>query len=108
RILFDGFELMSSDQHCIFIRLEVRHSNDHRFRVKRSGDAADPFSEPPDEEVAWVFFAAATFYLFHVLLLLQMRITNQGHRMDTDVVIDDELKSGESYAIVRQRTDSKS
>ena len=55
----------------------------------------DAFTEPPDEERASVLGPYPGSDVLDGLWALQIRIADQRHRMDADVVRDDELGSRE-------------
>jgi hypothetical protein len=100
-----GLELAAADEPRVLVGLEVGHAHDDRLRVEGGGDARDAFAQAADEEVARVFFAYPARDLARVLLALQLRVADERHRVDADVVVDDELKAREPHAVVRELRD---
>ena len=102
-ILFFWFELGAADQVGIFIGLEIRQPHDDGPRIKGSGDRTDPLRKLVDKEIGWLRVGLhqagnGGLCLFRCHLFRM----DERHRMDTDVLIDNELHSREPNAVVGQ------
>jgi len=66
-----------------------------------SGNTSHTLTKPSDKKLAWVFIADAGGNLRYGLLIFQVWIVGQSHRMDTNVVGNDELGASQSDAGIR-------
>ena len=100
RILFRGLEFLAAKQSRVLVRLEIAHAHDDRLGIERRGDARDAFAEAADEEAACVLGADPSGDRRHDRRILEMRVADQRHRMNADVIRDDELCPREPDALI--------
>ena len=98
-----GSNAITADQPRIFIGLEIRQTDDHGLGIERGGDDADAFRELLDEVVgrASVIANQPLNGLLRRRRCHLLRI-DQRHRMNADVLADDELHPRQTDPIVRQ------
>src|SRR4030095_5480731 len=86
---------------------EVRHSDDDRFRIKSGGDPADALGEGADKKFLRIFLENSIGYRLDILATFQIRVIHQRHRMNSDVIVDDELEPRQADAVVRETRDGE-
>ena len=87
----------------VFVGLEIRQADDHRLGIERGGDHAHAFRKLLDEVVGRAG-VVANQPLNGLLGLLRRHLLgiDQRHRMNADVLADDEFHARQADAIVRQ------
>ena len=103
RIVLSGFEVASTQEARVLVRLEVRHANDDRPRPERRGDGANPLGQALDEEVLTIGVVPRQLGEFgpdlRVAYLLGVQ---QSQGMSPDRFADDEFHTCEPHAVVRK------
>src|SRR5688500_8487605 len=98
RVLFLRLKLIASQETSILIRFEVTGANNDRLRIERRRYSSYAFAETTDEKLAWIFIGNTSCNLFCRVLILQVGVTRQGHRVNADVVGYDELSARQTNA----------
>ena len=108
RIGFFRLECAATDQARILVRLEVRKTNDHRLRIEGGSDRADPLRELLHKEIRGTSVTGDEFRddllrtgIGHLLGLYKR------HRMNPDVLADDEFHPCKADAVIRQHRCAK-
>src|SRR6185295_4648463 len=91
----------AAKQFGVLVGLEIAGADNNRFRIERSGDTADPFTETPHEELPRVLGPDCVRDLPDCRKIFEIREMTQRHRMNSDVVVDDELGAGQADAGIR-------
>ena len=90
-------ELPAADQVGIFVGLEVAHPHDDRLRPLRRGDLGDAPRQVVDEIARLGLVTPGQGRdLGADLVIAEILVVNEGHRVDLDVVADDELHPRET------------
>ena len=97
------FEYRAADQACVFVRLEVRCTDNHRARVEGRGDGADTLRQLLDKEVgpAWIVRRQFVDLLLRFFVFKPVR-AGQRHRVRLDVFSDDKLHAREADSVAGQ------
>lgn len=99
RVLLVGLEPPPADEPGVLVGLEVAHPYDHRVRPAGGGDTGDAVGQPFDEVAGQVVVAPGELGDPAAVVLVGTLRVHQGHRVDLDVVVDDELHPGQADAV---------
>ena len=103
RIFFHGFVVDAADELAVFVALEVGETNDDLLRIEGGGNGRHAFGDLAFVEGLGGGIARGEAFNGVAEFARNVRVLEHDLRMDADVVVDDELKTGKTHALVRDR-----
>src|SRR5664280_2396510 len=101
RVLFFRLEALAAQEPRVFVGLEVGKPDNHRLGIERRPDHADAFGQLLDKVIRRPRVVANELKDFLPRLCrVDLLRTDQRHRMDLDVLADDEFHPRQADAIV--------
>jgi len=95
------FEEFATDQVRVLVSLEVRKTQDDRFRIKGGGDGADAMGQLVHKKLNLVIVSSRNLVDLDADIVWQRTISGEGQRMDLHPVGKDELHARQPHAVVR-------
>ena len=103
RIFFLRLERIAAEQRRVFIGLEIRQADDDGFWIERGSDQSHALRQLLDEEVGRTgIIVHQTFNSLACRRRCHLLRIGERHRMNPDVLTDDELHSSQADTVVRQ------
>ena len=104
RVLLLGFKVAAAQQPGVFIALEIGEAQHHRPGKEGRRDPAHALGQPIDVVVGWPEIGGGELGdRLAIRRIPELIGLQQGHRMDLDLVGDDEFEPGQADAIAGDR-----
>jgi len=95
-VFFLWFKFRTSDETSVLICFEVARTHNHRLWKERGGNPSDTFAETIDEKLSRILVANTIRNRCNRGCVLQLWIASQRHRVNANVIGDDEFCPRES------------